>query len=92
MPPISLDPQQARATASTFDGAKNAIEGELGRMTSSVNDVMSNWSGQSRQRFESMWEEWNQRLRRMTDELQNLANGLRREAEEFEAADRTFSS
>lgn len=91
MPPISLDPQQARATASTYDSAKSAIEGELSRMTGSTRDVMSSWSGQSRQQFESKWEEWSQRLRALTEELQNLANGLRREAEEFESADRTFS-
>ncbi len=92
MPPISLDPQQARATASVFDGGKGSIEGELSRMMSSVNDVTSTWSGQSRQQFESRWEEWSQRLRTMMDELQNLANGLRREAEEFESVDRSFNA
>ncbi len=92
MPPISLDPEQARATAATFDGSKGSIEGELNRMVSSVNSVLSTWSGQSRQQFETQWEQWTQRLRNMMEELQGLSNGLRREADEFESVDRSFLS
>jgi WXG100 family type VII secretion target len=70
--------------------SKSSIEGELGRMMSSANEVMSTWSGTSRQQFESQWEQWCQKLRTMMEELQSLSNGLRREAEEFEAVDRSF--
>lgn len=92
MPAISLDPDQARATASAFDSSRNNIESSLSTMMSSVNQVLSTWNGQSRQQFENEWEQWSQRLRNMMEELQGLANGLRREADEFEAADRSFLS
>ncbi|ABU58208.1 MULTISPECIES: WXG100 family type VII secretion target [Roseiflexus] len=92
MAPISLDPEQARSTASTFDGCKGTIEGELSRMMGSVNEVLATWSGQSRQQFEAEWDQWTNRLRNMMEELQGLANGLRREADEFESVDRSFVS
>jgi WXG100 family type VII secretion target len=92
MAPISLDPDQARSTASTFDSSKGSIEGELSRLTGSTNEVLGGWSGQSRQQFEGEWDQWTQRLRSLLEELQGLAGGLRREAEEFEAADRSFRS
>ncbi len=92
MAPISLDPEQARATASAFDGCRGSIEGELARMMSAANEVMATWSGQSRQQFEAEWSQWTQRLRNMMEELQGLANGLRREADEFESVDRSFIS
>jgi WXG100 family type VII secretion target len=90
MPVISLDPDAARSTAATMDASKSSIEGELNRMMSSANEVMSTWAGSSRQQFEAQWEQWCQKLRTMMDELHNLSNGLRREAEEFESVDRTF--
>lgn len=92
MPAISLDPDQARSTASTFDSSRSNIESSLSTMMSSVNQVLATWNGQSRQQFENEWEQWTQRLRNMMEELQGLANGLRREADEFEAADRSFLS
>lgn len=92
MPTISLDPDQARATASAFDSSRNNIESSLSTMMSSVNQVLSTWNGQSRQQFENEWEQWSQRLRKMMEELQGLANGLRREADEFEAVDRSYLS
>jgi WXG100 family type VII secretion target len=90
MAPISLDPDQARSTASAFDSCKSSIEGELSRMIASANEVMGGWSGQSRSQFEGEWDQWCQRLRNLMEELQGLSNGLRREADEFEAADRSF--
>lgn len=92
MAPISIDPDQARSTAGTFDGCKGSIEGELSRMVGSANEVMGGWSGQSRNQFEGEWDQWCQRLRSLMEELQGLASGLRREADEFEAADRSFVS
>ncbi|MGQ9829666.1 MAG: WXG100 family type VII secretion target [Roseiflexus sp.] len=92
MPLISLDSDQARTTASTLDGSKNSIESELNRMIGSANEVMATWSGSSRQQFEAQWEQWCQQLRTMMEELQGLANGLRREADEFESVDRSFLS
>jgi WXG100 family type VII secretion target len=90
MPMISLDTDAARSASATLAASKSSIEGELGRMMSSANEVMSTWSGTSRQQFESQWEQWCQKLRTMMEELQSLSNGLRREADEFEAVDRSF--
>jgi WXG100 family type VII secretion target len=92
MPQISIDPDQARSTAATFDSSRSNIEGSLNSMMSSVNQVLATWNGQSRQQFEGEWEQWVQRLRAMMEELQGLANGLRREADEFESVDRSFIS
>ncbi|GIV90519.1 MAG: hypothetical protein KatS3mg055_3037 [Chloroflexus sp.] len=92
MPQISIDPDQARSTAATFDSSRSNIEGSLNSMMSSVNQVLATWNGQSRQQFEGEWEQWVQRLRNMMEELQGLANGLRREADEFESVDRSFIS
>ncbi|RMD74632.1 MAG: WXG100 family type VII secretion target [Chloroflexi bacterium] len=90
MSSIGIDPYEARSTAATFESNQFAIEDSLNTMMSSVSRLLSTWNGQSRMRFESEWEQWVQRLRAMMDELQSLANGLRREADEFEESARSF--
>ncbi len=90
MPMISLDTDQARSTAATFDSSRASIESSLNSMMSSVSQVLATWQGQSRQQFEGQWEQWTSRLRVIMEELQGLANGLRREADEFESVDRSF--
>ena len=92
MSTISLDADQARSTAATFDSNRASIESSLNSMMSSVSQLSATWQGQSRQRFESQWGQWTSRLRVMMEELQGLANGLRREADEFEAAGRSFDA
>ncbi len=90
MAQISLDIEQARATAATFDSSRSNIETSLNTMTGSVNQVLATWNGQSRQQFENQWSQWVQRLQAAMQELQGLANGLRREADEFEEISRNF--
>ncbi|MGQ9529393.1 WXG100 family type VII secretion target [Chloroflexus sp.] len=90
MPMISLDPEQARSTASTFDTNRSSIESDLSSMQASVNQLLGTWQGQSRLEFEQEWGQWSQRLRDMVNRLQGLANGLRREADEIESIDRSF--
>ncbi len=81
---ISLDPDQARATASSFDNGRGSMESALNNMINSVNQVTATWQGQNRQQFEAQWSQASQNLRNLMEELQRLSNGLRREAEEFE--------
>lgn len=90
MPVISLDPEQARSTAATFDSNRSNIESDLSSMQSSVSQLMGTWQGPSSQEFTEQWEQWTQRLKTMLDRLQSLANGLRREADEIEAIDQSF--
>ncbi len=87
---ISLDPDQARTTASSFDNGRGSMESALNSMINSVNQVTATWQGSNRQQFEAQWLQASQNLRNLMEELQRLSNGLRREAEEFERVDQSF--
>ncbi|MDP9313872.1 MAG: WXG100 family type VII secretion target, partial [Chloroflexota bacterium] len=87
----SLDTDQARTTASVFDACRDSIgQSEFGRLMSSVNDVSAQWSGGSRTQFENEWSNWSNQLQALMLELERLAGGLRREADEFDQADQAF--
>jgi WXG100 family type VII secretion target len=90
MPAISLDPDQADQTASVFSSSRGGIEGELSTMMNSANAVMSTWQGSNRDQFESQWQECQNHIRNMMEELERFSQGLRREAEEFRQADQAF--
>ena len=87
----SLDTDQARTTANVFDTCRDTIgQSEFGRLMSSVNDVAAQWSGGSRMQFENEWSNWCNQLQTLMVELERLAGGLRREADEFDQADQAF--
>lgn len=87
----SLDTEVARMTASVFDACRDTIgQSEFGRLNSAVNEVASMWSGGSRNQFDNEWSMWSQQLQTLMTELERLAGGLRREADEFDAADQAF--
>ncbi|MGQ9529391.1 WXG100 family type VII secretion target [Chloroflexus sp.] len=92
MPSVSIDTDQARSTAATFDTSRSNIENALSTMSASVSQLLGTWQGSARQQFENEWEQYTQQLRSMLELLQGLANGLRREADEFEAAGRNFTA
>lgn len=90
MPLISLDPDQADQTASVFSTSRSTIEGDLQTMMNSANSVMSTWQGSNRDQFESRWQECQNRVRTMMQELDRFSQGLKREADEFRQADQAF--
>lgn len=92
MASVSIDIEQARSTAAGFDTSRSNIESALAAMNGSVNELFGTWQGRARQQFESEWEQWTQQLRNMLELLQGLANGIRREADEFEAAASDFTA
>ncbi|MBO9318236.1 MAG: WXG100 family type VII secretion target [Chloroflexus sp.] len=92
MPLISIDTDQARATASTFDSSHSSIESALRNMVSAVDAALAVWQGASSQQFANEWNDWRTNLNEMLQLLQGLANGIRREVDEFEAVDRSFIS
>lgn len=87
----SLDTDQARTTANVFDACRDSIgQSEFGRLMSSVNEVTSQWNGGSRNQFDNEWSNWANQLQTLMGELERLAGGLRREADEFDQADQAF--
>ncbi len=87
----SLDPEVARMTAGVFDACRDTIgQSEFGRLNSAVGEVAAQWNGSSRGQFDNEWSVWCQQLQTLMTELERLAVGLRREADEFEAADQAF--
>ncbi len=87
----SLDTDQARSTANVFDACRDIIgQGEFGRLQAAVNDVTTQWYGGSRNQFEGEWSNWCNQLQSLMAELERLASGLRREADEFDQADLAF--
>lgn len=88
----SLDTDQARATASVFDACRDSIgQAEFNRLQSAVSEVSAQWMGGSRNQFEGEWSSWCSQLQSLMSELDRLANGLRREADEFDQADLAFA-
>lgn len=92
MPAISLDPDQADQTANTFSSSRGNIEGQLSTMMNSANSVLATWQGNNRNQFEERWQECQNRLRQLMEELDRFSQGLHREANEFREADRAFGS
>lgn len=90
MPAISLDPDQADQTASAFDSCRGSIESQLSSMANSANSVMSTWQGNSRHQFEEQWQECQQVIRQIMEELNDFSSRLRREAQEFRDAASQF--
>lgn len=87
----SLDTDQARTTANVFDACRDTIgQGEFGRLNATVGDVAGNWIGGSRNQFDNEWSAWCSQLQTLMADLERLANGLRREADEFDQADQAF--
>jgi WXG100 family type VII secretion target len=83
MAAISLDPDQADQTASTFSACRGSIEGELSSMMNSANAVMSTWQGNSRNQFEEQWQECQNHIRQIMEQLEDFSQRLHREADEF---------
>ncbi len=87
----SLDTDQARTTASVFDVCRDTIgQSEFNRLQAAVDDVSFQWVGGSRNQFEGEWSNWCSQLQTLMSELERLAHGLRREADEFDQADLAF--
>ncbi len=90
MAAISLDPDQADQTANTFSTCRGSIDGELNSMMNSASAVMSTWQGNSRNQFEEQWQECQNRLRQIMEELDDFSQRLHREASEFREAASQF--
>ena len=89
-PMISLDVDLADVTVLTLNSCRDSIENELTAMISSANNVVATWEGNSRLQFEEQWQEAQNRLRGIIEELTLLSQGISRTNERFRDAAAVF--
>ncbi|PDW01818.1 WXG100 family type VII secretion target [Candidatus Viridilinea mediisalina] len=87
---ISLDVELAEATIQTLNRCRDSIEQELNAMLNSSNSVVATWEGNSRVQFEAQWQEAQDRLRQIIDQITLLSQGLERTKERFREAAASF--
>ncbi len=92
MADLSVSTEELRAASSGLDQSAAALTDELGRMTTRISEMRTMWTGESSNRFDARWSEWEQSATRLNAALSDVSSFLKTAAQTYEDAESSTSS
>ncbi len=84
MPTLHMETEIARKTQGTIVTTKQEVAGNLQRMSNGVDELRSNWQGNSASQFFQEYDQFRNALNSMLDTLAQMGSHLQNEIEEWE--------
>lgn len=92
MADLSVSTQELRDASTSLDTSTAALQDEISRMTTRISEMRSMWTGETSNRFEDRWVEWQQSADRLNQALGDISSFLKTAAQTYEDAEGTTSS
>ncbi|URZ04999.1 WXG100 family type VII secretion target [Clostridium felsineum] len=84
---IKVNVEEIEAMAKQYKDMASKVNSVLSSLNSTMNEVKENWKGKSSTAFESKYEGWKNNGTKYINELDRIADELKRKAENFRQAD-----
>lgn len=84
MPILHMETEVARDTQKTLTTKHQEILGNLQQSSASVNELRSNWLGNSASQFFQEYDQWNDAMNKMLEEYSKMSSRLLAEIAEWE--------
>lgn len=84
MATLHLETDVAKETQQTISRKYQAISSEVGAIADSVNNLRSNWQGNSANQFFQQFDQWKNITEKLLEELSQMSASLQSEINEWE--------
>jgi WXG100 family type VII secretion target len=81
---LHMETDVAKDTQKILVSRHQTVVSEVGAMLSAVNNLRSNWQGNSANQFIQEYEQWNSAMQKMLEELSKISTNLQTEIAEWE--------
>jgi WXG100 family type VII secretion target len=92
MADLSVSTQELRNASTSLDQSTTSLQDEISRMTARISEMRSMWTGETSNRFEDRWIEWQQSADRLNQALSEISTFLKTAAQTYEDAEGSTSS
>ncbi len=87
-----VTPEQLKALSTRVDGGAQNIQAELAALRSALAPLEEEWTGQARERFRELYDQWDAGANELQQALDGIARLLAQAGQSYDDAERAVAS